>query len=195
MREDKRYRDNLYAVCDRLLKIRREKGRALCSIDGRCGSGKSSFAHLVSREIAASLIHADDFYLQPFQRTKERYAEPGGNLDRERLLSEVILPFSEGKEISYRIFDPRIMDFSGTADIGLPGILIIEGSYSSHPDLRGYYDLTVFCDVPPDEQLRRILLRNGAEKQKQFRERWIPLEELYFSGMDVRNGCDMAIDM
>ena len=31
----------------------------------------------------------DDFYLQEYQRTQERYNEPGGNVDRERFKKEV----------------------------------------------------------------------------------------------------------
>ena len=35
------------------------------------------------------IFHMDDFYLQKYQRTQERYNEPGGNVDRERFKKEV----------------------------------------------------------------------------------------------------------
>ena len=190
--EDRRYRRYLYEVCDRLTRVLSEKGSFLCAVDGRCGSGKTSFAGCVAAELSAEIIHADDFYLRPEQRTPERYAEPGGNLDRERLISEVLLPLSEGRPFSYRVFDPRVMAFGETKRIEDPSRVIIEGSYSCHPAMRDRYDLTVFCDVAPDEQMRRIRLRNGEEKALQFRDRWIPLEERYFAG---RRTCDITLDM
>ena len=195
MTEDKRYLGYLYAVCDLLNLFRREKGLAVCAVDGRCGSGKTSFAEDIRRETGGDIVHADDFYLQPYQRTPERYAEPGGNLDRERLEAEVLKPLREGKSAVYRVFDPKIMDFSGTREIKSSSLVIVEGSYSTHPDLFPYYDLTVFCTVDPAEQLRRITVRNGEEKAKQFRDRWIPLEELYFTGMDPASRCRFVFDM
>ena len=47
----------------------------------------------------------DDFFLRPEQRTPERYAEPGGNVDRERFLAEVLIPLRAGETVQYRRFD------------------------------------------------------------------------------------------
>ena len=58
----------------------------IIAIDGPCGSGKTTLASHLARELDAQTVHLDDFYLQPFQRTPQRLAQPGGNLDRERLL-------------------------------------------------------------------------------------------------------------
>ena len=33
----------------------------------------------------------DDFFLRPEQRRPERFAEPGGNVDRERFAAEVLV--------------------------------------------------------------------------------------------------------
>lgn len=70
-------------------------------------------------------------------------------------------------------------------------LYLIEGSYSCHPALREHYDLTVFLDISPDEQLRRLRVRNGAEGAQRFAERWIPLEERYFQELDVRGHCEL----
>ena len=68
-------------------------GRPLiAAIDGRCASGKTTAAELLQKQFGWTVVHADDFFLRPEQRTPERYAEPGGNLDRERLREEVLLP-------------------------------------------------------------------------------------------------------
>ena len=40
---------------------------------------------------------------------------------------------------------------------------IVEGSYSLHPALEPYYDLSVFLEISPESQRRRVLERNGPE--------------------------------
>ena len=62
----------------------------LIAIDGMCGSGKTTLANYLAKELNASLFHMDDFFLQPHQRTPERLADPGGNVDYERFKAEVL---------------------------------------------------------------------------------------------------------
>ena len=72
-------------------------------------------------------------------------------------------------------------------------LAIVEGAYACHPDLWAYYDLRVFLTVDPETQIQRIEARSGAAKAAQFRDRWIPFEETYFSALDVQARCDMCI--
>ena len=58
------------------------------AIDGRAASGKSTLAEQLSTLLEADVIHMDDFFLQPYQRTPERLAEIGGNVDYERFAKE-----------------------------------------------------------------------------------------------------------
>ncbi len=169
-----------------------KKGPAVLAVDGRCAAGKSTLGEKLAAAWNAPLFHMDDFYLQPHQRTKERLAEPGGNVDRERFLSEVLLPLCGRQPVFYRRFDCGTLTFEPPRQI-LPGeIAIIEGSYSCHPELRDHYDLRIFLDIDPDVQRDRILRRNGPEVLKRFIGRWIPLEEAYFSGCAVRECCDLV---
>lgn len=168
-------------------------GPAILAIDGRCASGKTTLGNQLAAEWNASLFHMDDFYLQPHQRTEERLAEPGGNVDRERFLEEVLLPLREGKPVSYRRFDCRTFTFEPARLIEPGEIAIVEGSYALHPQLRDLYDLRLFLDIDPEEQMRRILKRNGPEAAERFRTRWIPLEEAYFEGCSVREASDIQL--
>ena len=133
----------------------------------------------------------DHFFLRPEQRTEERFAEPGGNVDRERFLDEVLLPLRAGKPFSYRPFDCHTLSLAAPISVPPAALYVIEGSYSCHPALREHYGLTVFLDVSPEEQLRRIRIRNGPEGARRFAERWIPLEERYFAVFDVRGHCTL----
>jgi len=73
-------------------------------------------------------------------------------------------------------------------------LAIIEGSYSCHPVLWDFYDLRVFLDIDSEEQIRRIRRRNGTEAVSVFRDRWIPLEEWYFSVYSIQERCSMVFN-
>ena len=83
-------------------KLLSEKDRVIVAIDGPCASGKTTLAKQLSEGFDGFVIHMDDFFLRPEQRTKERFSEPGGNLDRERFWEEVLVPFRAEKEFSFR---------------------------------------------------------------------------------------------
>ena len=122
-----------------------------------------------------------------------RYAQPGGNLDRERLESEILIPISRNKAAVYRPFNCRTLSLREPVTV-LPGRLnIVEGSYSFHPELARYYDLSVFLDISPETQRSRILKRNGPEWGQQFFDRWIPLEQIYFHETDTKGRCTLAL--
>lgn len=71
----------------------------------------------------------------------------------------------------------------------------MEGSYSCHPELYDYYDLHVFLTVDPEEQMYRIQNRLGKMTcAETFRTKWIPMEENYFSKMQVRERCELCFD-
>ena len=167
--------------------------RLTIAIDGRCGSGKSTLAALLADRFGGAVIPADDFFLRPEQRTPERFAQPGGNMDRERLTKEVLLPLSRGEAIAYRPFDCSTLSLGDPVAVNTSLLVIIEGSYSCHPDLWDYYDLHVFVDVDPNVQMTRIVAREGATKAETFKARWIPLEEKYFSTFEIQEKCDLVI--
>ena len=61
----------------------------------------------------------DDFFLRPEQRTAQRLAQSGGNVDWERFQAEVLIPLRQGISFSYRPYDCR---YPG-AERGCPGVL------------------------------------------------------------------------
>ena len=168
---------------------------ALVAIDGRCGAGKTTLAAAIQQAAGAAVVHMDDFFLQAGQRTPARLAEPGGNVDRERLLEEVLRPLREQRPVVYRPYDAPRDAMLGPVCLEPAPVTVIEGSYSCHPALWGYYSLRVFVDVPPGEQLRRIRARNGPGGLEAFRAKWIPLEEAYFRAFPPEGRCDLYIEL
>jgi uridine kinase len=174
--------------------VMKRKGSCILAVDGRCASGKSTFGQMLKERTGGSLVHMDDFFLQPYQRTQERYSTPGENVDHERFLAEVLEPLSKGQTVRYHPFDCRAMEISEQVkEADGKGIVIVEGSYSFHPSLREYYDLKIFLHADPEKQLERIRKRN-PDKVEDFRTKWIPYEELYFSSCRVSECADQVID-
>ena len=102
-------------------------GPLLVALDGRCAAGKTTIAAQMARQYGWGVVHLDDFFLQPIQRTPQRMAEPGGNLDRERLIAEVLEPLRAGQQGSYRLFDCRTMALApGTVPLPHTPIILLE---------------------------------------------------------------------
>lgn len=147
-----------------------------------------------THNVSTDIIHADDFFLPPSLRTPERLNEVGGNLHRERFYDEIIANLDSPDGFSYRVFDCSKMDYAPEPRKVKPcRLLVFEGAYSLHPDFGDYYDLAIFSDISPDEQRRRILSRNGERMLKRFEQEWIPMEEKYFDGFDIRQKCKITI--
>ena len=181
-------------LAQNIARIITERDCKLIAIDGRCGSGKTTLSGEIQKLIPCNIIHMDHFFLPPERRTPERFSTPGENVDHERLLTEVLLPLQKGEKVSYRPFDCQTMSFGKPIELVSQKITIIEGSYSCHPSLYGYYDLHIFLSVSAEEQMKRIILRNGNEKAKVFASRWIPLEEAYFQTFRIAQKCEYHFD-
>ena len=82
-----------------------EQTFVIVAVDGKCTSGKTTLAARLAEIYDCNVFHMDDFFLRPEQRTPERFAEVGGNVDYERFQEEVLLPLKSGKAFSYRPFD------------------------------------------------------------------------------------------
>ncbi|MBE6665551.1 MAG: phosphoribulokinase [Ruminococcaceae bacterium] len=169
--------------------LMKTKSSVSIAIDGGAASGKTTLAEILSKKYNAPIIHMDDFFLRPEQRTPERFAEPGGNFDRERFLREVVPYIKNSQTFSYQIFDCSKMALGDYREIPKSPLLIIEGSYSHHPDFSDIFDLCVFLSVSEKERKKRILTRNG-KKSEMFFSRWIPLENKYFEAFSIREKAD-----
>lgn len=180
-------------ILKRINQMIEKQGSAVIGIDGRCASGKSHFGRWLQEQTHGTLIHMDDFFLRPEQRTPERYAAPGENVDHERFLSEVLLPLSRREPFTYHPFDCSTMSLKEGIKVPVSLVTIIEGSYAMRKDLRDYYDLKIFMTVSPEVQIKRIRKRD-PEKVQDFEKKWIPFEEKYFSASRVDQVCDIVID-
>ena len=172
---------------DRLLN---QQESVVVAIDGKCTSGKTTLASLLADVYDCNVFHMDDFFLRPEQRTPERFAEIGGNVDYERFAEELLAPLKAGEPFSYRPFDCSTFTLAQPVSVQPKKLTIIEGTYSHHPHFGKPYDLKIFLGVSPEIQRQRVLERPQFLHQRFF-EAWIPMEEAYFRTFGIPEKADL----
>lgn len=177
----------LFAAIDKLLC----KGSAIVAIDGGSASGKTTLASLLAQVYDCNVFHTDDFFLQLHRRTPKRLAEIGGNLDRERFADQVLRSVCKQESVKYQRFDCSTQTLGERITVPHNALTVIEGAYSLHPSFGQYCHLAVFLDVDPATQRERITKRNTPAFAQRFFDEWIPLENAYFSGTNIRDRVDM----
>lgn len=167
----------------------------LLAIDGRSGSGKSSLAAwLHSIYPNSSILSMDDFFLPQHLKTLQRLGQPGGNIHYELVLDQVLIPLKSGKSPCYTPFNCQTQQFDSPTPLKSSPFYIFEGSYSLHPKLFSFYDLSVFLTIPKEVQEYRIFKRNGSGMLSRFLDEWIPLEETYFSSFNIQGNVNFLYD-
>lgn len=185
-------KDGFEIICaeiDNALKNTEVTEQVNVAIDGMCGSGKSTLGRKLTKRYGCNLFHTDDFFLRPEQRTKERYEQPGGNVDYERFRVEVLEHLADRRGFTYRRFDCRTMAMGECYEVSWNRLNIVEGAYSCHPYFGDAWQLRFFLDLTEDKQRERILARNGAAMYQRFAREWIPLENRYFTFYAIREKC------
>ena len=167
-----------------------QKNMVIVAIDGKCTSGKTTLAAKLAEVYDCNVFHMDDFFLRPEQRTPERFAEVGGNVDYERFKDEVLIPLKAGQPFSYRPFDCSTFTLAEPVCVNPKKLNIVEGTYSHHPYFGDPYDLKIVLTVDEETQHQRILQR-PAFLHKRFFEEWIPMENRYLAGFDIPDRCDI----
>ena len=171
----------------------KESKNLIIAIDGNCGSGKSSLASRLADEYDCNVLHMDDFFLRPEQRTKERLSEIGGNIDYLRFKREVLDKLKQHKEFEYQIYDCSVGKLTDYIKVIPKKLNIVEGVYSLHPTFIDAYDLKIFMEINKETQVKRILKRSGKAMLQRFIEEWIPLENEYFSKMNIAENSDIVL--
>ena len=181
----------LRALKPQLEELLSRKESVILAIDGQCTSGKTTLAARLADCYDCNVFHMDDFFLRPEQRTPERFAEVGGNVDYERFREEVLLPLQTGKPFSYRPFDCGTFALADPVTVTPKKLSSVEGTYSHHPYFGDPYDLKLRLTVDPQTQRQRILQRPAFLHQRFF-DVWIPMENAYFAALDSALGSPEA---
>jgi len=152
----------------------------LIAIDGRGGSGKSSLAKKLSAlHPEIKILSVDSF---PCSSTEYPFHSSGTQtrVDLKRLREEVLLPLFKGITAHYT----ETPWWSGQSPgpkraVKSGGLVIVEGCYSLHRELRDLYDLKIWIDCPADQALRNAIKRDAEEMREVWEQVYSPNETAY----------------
>jgi para-aminobenzoate synthetase len=194
---------HLVAAIEARLKGR--SGPLLVAIDGPSGSGKSALAALVAASLDAVIVPSDDFYAAHVtdadwaaRSSAERVADV---IDWRRLRAEALEPLLAGRTATWYPFDfeagPRpdgtfrVATSPTTRDPA--AVVVLDGAYSSRPELVDLIDLSVFVDVPAAERHRRLVERDGDAYTGAWERRWKAAEDYYFTTVRSPASFDLVV--
>lgn len=188
--------DLLFQLSARVDVVRAHTDRPIVvSIDGRSGAGKSTIAAYLAQDLFASIVSCDDFYaggtdVLPF--APDQLADIC--IDRSRL-RKTLEALKSKLHVLYAPFDWQAFDGSLAASKILAAptpVIISEGVYSAHPDLRDIVDIAVLVRTSPVERERRLLEREGALGP--WERQWHRAENWYFKTLAPPEAFDILVD-
>ncbi len=189
-------------ILGRMEEAQKNNRRLLLVIDGKCGSGKTTLSERLGERYGCNVFHIDDFYLPIVMQTPEVMKEPGGNINYDRFIAEIMAPLTADNAVVYRPFLCMEQEYDSGVSLKKTGVNVIEGTYCCHPRLRkiyakltGWEVITLFMDIDDRNQRDRVRGRVGELRFKLFEDKWIPREREYFSAYSVREYCDYSISV
>lgn len=176
----------------------------LVAIDGRSGSGKSVLAQMVAEVLGAAVVSGDDFYASDISDAEWDRRRPAARaadvIDWRRLREEALEPLLRGEEAVWRAFDFERVRPDGTYPRGIEPtrrdptpVIILEGAYSSRPELADLIDLSILVDAPADVRRRRLEAREVEAFLRAWHTRWDDVEDFYFSKVRPASSFDLVV--
>ena len=164
----------------------------LVAIDGLGGAGKSTLAAQLRDSLdASSIVVADDFY-RPVARTLAPEQAYDANFDWQRLRDAVLAPLSRSSPGRYQRHDWVTDALAEWHDVPPGGVVIVEGVYSTRPELRPFFAVTAFVNTPRQQRLARMLSRMYEDTG--WVERWMAAEDSYLEHMRPLDHVDLVVD-
>lgn len=167
----------------------------LVGIDGRSGTGKSTFAASLAGEISAQIIEGDAFFAGGVNlRSDTPQERANACIDRPKLRS-VLEALKAGRAAMYREFDWHAFDGSLTqtlTKVNAGGLIIVEGVYTCHPDLADLLQVKIKLQISDDLRERRLIQREGSIGP--WERQWHEAEEWYFSHLAVKSHFNLVAE-
>jgi para-aminobenzoate synthetase len=176
------------------------------ALDGPSGSGKSSLARELATRTRATVIPTDDFFAAELtaadwdaRSAAERARDA---LDWRRLRQSALEPLRNGQPALWYPFDfsagerpDGSYSMSTTTVRREPApVVIVEGAYSTRPELADLIDLAVLVDAPAAIRHERLATREDPAFLEAWHRRWDDAEAFYFSRVRPASSFDFVID-
>ncbi len=198
---------DLQAIVDGVLAAAPADRRALVAIDGVGGSGKSTFADLLSRQISTRpvlVLHVDDFFNPAEVRhARGRHSSEGFWLDAydyRALCSWALEPLAAGGNGIYRdrSFDRETGRTIETRTRRAPpdAVVLVEGTFLHRDEVVSFWDHSLYLDVPFEETERRMAARDGlsGDTVHELMRRYTGAQHLYFASARPWERASVVVD-
>jgi len=186
-----------------------QRTRVLVSIDGPDAAGKTTLADQVVEHLEMPWLRAsiDGFHQPRVDRAKRGSLSPAGyfhdSFDYAVLTKELLVPFRTGAgTVRSQAFDWRADAPVERAPTPVPerAVLVFDGVFLLRPELRGFWDHSIYLRASCDVVLGRALVRDvGAlgssdEVRRRYKERYLPGQAIYRAECDPERYADVVVD-
>lgn len=170
-----------------LLAVPQTQAVRLVAVDGRAGSGKSTFARRLSRALGGvAVVPLDDFLA--WDDLTEFWP---------RFEVEVLLPLFEGRTARYQArdweHDPYGRGLSAWKELSSSPLVILEGVGAARQELRSRLAYAIWIETPPAVCLQRGISRDGVEQTSRWMK-WQERELAFFEADPVRSHAHLIVD-
>lgn len=186
---------NAAKITDEIMKRRSTDKTFMVGLDGLGGAGKSTVAEEVRKLLAEKDVNAEIFHIDDFIHPKAvRYNDDYPQWEQyyylqwryDHFLEAVAGPVRQGRELPpVELYDKdNDTYFVKSIQIPVGSVVLTEGIFLQREELEGAFDYMIYFDVPEEERLRRVLLRDGyigderAIREK-YENRYFPAERFY----------------
>jgi uridine kinase len=167
--------------------------RLVC-IEGLGGAGKTTLARAVTaRSGDITLVHGDDFY-GPEERDWRSWTPRQGYeryFDHQRVERELLRPLRAGQPATFQRYDWDTNTLDGWVTVEPRGTVLVEGVYLLRPELRSYWDFSIYVDAP--RELRQARLQARGENDAGWIERWAAAEDYYERVEQPSRAADLVV--
>jgi uridine kinase len=184
------------AACSLIERRKVEGKRLFVAIDGGAGAGKSMLARGIHDHLKSmSILRTDDFFRplneHPIARmAPEKLYELYFPWDRMR--DEALIPLHRGDTARYQRYDWATDRLADWVSVEPNEIVLVEGVYSSRPELRPMLDAVIFVEAPRVERLRRIFARD-ASSSTDWITPWMTAEDWYLNQIRPQETADLIL--
>jgi uridine kinase len=201
-----RYRPGVETIVSAIRRRLVGRGTPLCvALDGRNGAGKSTLAADLVLRLQAVLVASDDFFAYGVTDVEWDERTPSSRaldaIDWRRLRRTVLEPLRRGQRARWHSFDfeagvrpdGTCVQYWGLTERSPRPVIILEGAYSTRPQLADLIDLTILVDAPAAVRHARLAARETSEFLAQWHARWGAAEEYYFTAVRPPASFDLIV--
>ena len=155
---------------------------SIVAIDGCGGSGKSTFAAILSALLSdCPIVHTDDFASSEIPLNWY-----------PRMLDQVLVPLSNDQRVRFQRYDWATSQLAEWCDVPPQRFVIVEGVSATRREFRPFLAFSIFVETERKTRLARGLLRDGKDAEHLWLG-WMREEDEYIARDDPKANADLVI--